>query len=167
MNPGAATVPRWVVLLTAAFLVQVALLGQVSVLGVHPEVMLLFAIAAGLVAGPERGAGVGFAAGVLVDLTLHGTFGLSALAYTVTGFLVGSVKEAVPRISQLLALVVALVASAVGVLLYATVAHLLGEHTLSDPGLTRIVAIVSLWNAALCLPVVWLCRRAEGARSAF
>ena len=167
MNQQSGVGIKWAALLTAAFVIQVALASQIDIFGVHPELMLLVAIVAGLVSGPERGAGVGFAAGFLVDLTLHGTFGMSAFAFTVVGFLVGSVKEAILRISSILAVLITLLASALGVLLYATVAHLLGDRTLSDPKLSAIVTIVSVWNAVLCIPMLWLARRVEGTRAAF
>ncbi|MEI2640086.1 MAG: rod shape-determining protein MreD [Microthrixaceae bacterium] len=89
MTPDSGVAIRWAGLVTAAFVIQVAFLNQISILGVHPELMLLVAIGAGLVVGPHRGAGIGFAAGLLVDLTLHGNLGVSAFCYTLVGFLVG------------------------------------------------------------------------------
>ena len=49
--------------------------------GSPPDLMLALAVAAGLAGGPERGAWVGFAAGLLADCFLQTPLGLSALVY--------------------------------------------------------------------------------------
>jgi len=52
--------------------------------------MMLLAVGAGFVGGPDTGAVVGFAAGTVSDLFLQSTpFGLSALAACLAGFAVG------------------------------------------------------------------------------
>ena len=57
---------------------------------VAPDFMMLLAVCAGFVAGPDKGAVVGFAAGLVSDLFLQSTpFGLSALAACLAGFVVG------------------------------------------------------------------------------
>ncbi len=164
MTPDSGVAIRWAGLVTAAFVIQVAFLNQISILGVHPELMLLVAIGAGLVVGPHRGAGIGFAAGLLVDLTLHGNLGVSAFCYTLVGFLVGMTKEAILGISKPLSVLIVAASSAIGTVLYAGVSQLLGEHTFSDPRFLTIIAMVALWNAVLALPVLNLCRRTEGSR---
>lgn len=156
---------KWALVVTGAFLVSVTILAQLPIAGVRPELMLLIAVCAGLTGGPERGAWVGFSAGLLVDLTLHGTLGVTAFCATIVGFFVGLVADVLPEQSRTLSVVIAAAGSAAGVVLYATVAQFLGGHTLSDPDFGRVIAIVTVWNAALCLPVLALCRRAEGSRS--
>ena len=64
---------------------------------VRPDAMLLLTIVSALIAGPERGAVLGFAAGVLVDLTLQTPFGLSALVLCLVGFAVGQLQAAILR----------------------------------------------------------------------
>lgn len=155
---------RWALMITASFIVSVVVFAQFPIAGVRPEIMLLVAICAGLVGGAERGAWVGFIAGLLVDLTLHGTLGVSAFCFTVVGFFVGMISEILPGRSHLLSVVITAAASAVGVVLYAVVAQFLGGHTLSDPDFGLIITIVTVWNAVLCLPVLSLSRRVEGSR---
>ena len=153
---------RWGVLLTAAYLLQVGFLNDLKFFGVHPDIMLLLAICAGLVGGSSRGAAVGFVAGILVDLLLSGDLGISALCFTLVGFGVGAAEDSVIRSTRSISMAISVGASAIGVLLYAALGQLLGGHTLSDPHLWRIVGIVALLNGVLCLAALPLCRWAEG-----
>jgi rod shape-determining protein MreD len=94
----ASTGVRTALVLLGALVLQVSLLGRLPVFGVTAELMLLVAIAAGLTGGPERGAIVGFAAGLLYDVTLHTPLGLSALVFALMGYAVGGRQHAVrPR----------------------------------------------------------------------
>ena len=162
MNEGSGPLLRWATVVAVAFVVQIGVLADLQPFGVHPDVMLLSAICAGLVGGPARGATVGFVAGVLVDLVLPGTLGVAALAYGIVGFAVGSLAESLMSTSRSLSVAITAVSSAAGVLLYAVVAQLLGQGTLTDPHLVRIVGIVVAANVLLCLPALALSRWAEG-----
>lgn len=164
-----APVLRWAALVTAVFVVHIGVAIDASLLGVHPDLMLLIAICGGLAGGPARGAEVGFFAGLLSDLVLPGSLGVSAFAFALVGFGAGTVAETVLHASRVISLAVTFFASAAGVLVYALVAQLLGQRTLSDPNLWVIVGIVSVCNVALCLPLLALARWAEGSglRSGF
>ncbi|MEA2703532.1 MAG: rod shape-determining protein MreD [Actinomycetota bacterium] len=62
-----------------ALILHTAVFPQLRIFDVAPDVLLLFAIAGGLAGGPDRGAVLGFVAGILADLFLQTPFGLSAL----------------------------------------------------------------------------------------
>lgn len=156
---------RWATVLTVAFVLQVGVVADLRPFGVHADVMLLLAVCAGLAGGPGRGAVVGFIAGLLVDLLMPGTLGVAAMAYAVVGFVVGSVQEAMLNTSRSFSIAVTTVASAVGVLLFALLGELLGQRSLTDPRLLRIVGIVAAFNALLCVPALAVSRWAEGSPS--
>ena len=80
--------------------------------GVHPDIMILLPIVAGIVGGPGRGASMGFGAGLVADLFLPTPFGLSALVGCLIGFAVGVTTLALDRTAWWLAPVVALGGSA-------------------------------------------------------
>ncbi len=160
-EPGTAV--RWTLLVSTVFVLQIGVVVDLQILGVHPELMLLVAICAGLVAGPVRGASVGFAAGLLTDVARVGPLGTWALALALVGFGVGSLGDALLRASKWMSVAIAAAASAAGILVYASIDQLLGERTLTDPRLVRIVAIVALTNAVLCVPMLALCRWAESS----
>jgi rod shape-determining protein MreD len=73
----------------AAVLVQVGVLNQIVIGGVHPDVFLLLAISAGLVAGPQLGAVMGFTIGLVADVFVQTPYGLSSLCYVLVAFAVG------------------------------------------------------------------------------
>jgi rod shape-determining protein MreD len=128
-----------------AWVLQVGLFAELPVAGARADVMIVLGIAAGFVGGPDRGAIVGFAAGLAIDLVLPTPLGLSAAVYTVVGYLAGRVSGTMPRSSWWLPAMTCSVGSAVGVVLYA----LVGVATLSGPPLTAIVAVTAVVNAVL------------------
>ena len=79
------TWPGATIVIVVVLVVQHTLLDAVRVDGAHPDVMLLLPMAAGYAAGPDRGAVFGFVAGLLADLFLPTTFGLSALVGCLLG----------------------------------------------------------------------------------
>jgi rod shape-determining protein MreD len=162
VNAESTLVLRWSLLLVMAYLIQVGFLQDFRPLGVHPEIMLLLAICAGILGGSSRGAIVGFFAGLLNDLLLSGSLGISALCFALVGFAAGVLEDSVIRSSRLISMAIAAVGSAVGVLMYACLSQLLGAHSLSDPRLWLIITIVSVINGVLCLAALPLCRWAEG-----
>ena len=140
---------RTAAVVLGALVLQVCLLARFSYDGAVPDVMLLMAVLAGYLLGPERGAIVGFASGLAFDVVLTTPFGLSALVYTLLAYGVGVVSAGMVRQSRWMPSVVAAAGSAIGVLAYAVVGVVLGEATLSGPPLTAIVVYVAVVNAVL------------------
>ena len=140
---------RVAAVVVAALTVQVSLLSRFSFEGARPDVMILLAVIAGYVAGPDRGAIVGFAAGMSFDVLLSTPLGLSALVYTVVGYGVGAATVGMVRSSRIAPILVAAAGSAIGVLAYALAGTVLGEPTLDGPDLVAIVVFVAAINAVL------------------
>jgi rod shape-determining protein MreD len=147
------------VLLTALVL-QVGVVVQVRVFEAMGDLMLLLAVAAAVVAGPERGAVVGFAAGIAYDLLLTTPFGLSALAYCLAAYGVGVAQEgaAVLRAARWVSAVTVGVASALGVALYALLGAVVGQESMVSGDLPAIMAVVGVTNLVLGMPAVGLLR---------
>lgn len=142
MNPA-----KVALVILATLIIQVSFLARFSLDGARPDVLLLLAIVAGFLAGPEKGAIVGFSAGLAFDVVLGTPFGLSAFVYTLVGYVVGSLGANVVRSAWWITPALVAVASAAGVILYALVGAVLGEPTLNGPPLAAIVAVVALVNA--------------------
>lgn len=153
---------RWSVLVVTALVAQVGIVPQFPVAGVVADLMLLVAVCAGVVGGPERGAILGFVCGVAFDLTRPGPLGLSALAYTLAAAGAGAVMVQVLQPRRLLTVAVVATATAVGTLLFAVGSQLFGQHTLQNPRLWTIVSVITVVNALLALPAIRACRWAEG-----
>jgi len=154
------TATRVAVVLFLAIVVQASFIARLPVAGARADIVLLCAIAAGFESDASRGAIVGFAAGLTFDLLLNTPVGLSALTYTLVGYLVGMFQGSVLRSTWWIPVLATLVASAFGVLLFAALDRVLGQATV-DPGrLPTIVAVVALTNGLLSRPARWAMRRA-------
>jgi rod shape-determining protein MreD len=134
--------------------VQQTLMLDLRIGGVHPDIMVLLPVAAGIVGGPGRGASMGFGSGLVADLFLPTPFGLSALVGTLVGFAVGLATVALDRSSWWLPVVAAVLSSGVYVVLYALLGSILGEPQMLHVDLTRIVVVVAAVNALLAVPTV-------------
>lgn len=154
---------RWPVALGAAL---VALVLQVSVFphlawqGVGPNLGLLVVVAAALARGPVFGMGVGFAAGLTLDLAPPADHlaGRWALALVVVGYVAGRVRPDRPADTGSLLWTVA-VCSFVGSSVFALSGLLLGDLEVGIPGLLQVVLVGVVWDVALTpLVVPWLMR---------
>jgi rod shape-determining protein MreD len=140
-------------------IVQETLVLDLRIGGIHPDIMILLPVLAGIVGGPSRGATMGFASGLAADLFLPTPFGLSALVGTLVGFGVGAATLAVDRTASWLPPVAALAGSAVYEVAYGLLGSVLGQPQMLHVDLFRIVVVVSVTNAVLALaamrPVNW------------
>jgi rod shape-determining protein MreD len=144
--------------LVIALVLHTTVLAQVRIFGVMPDVMLLLAVVAGLEAGPGYGATMGFVSGMLSDLLLPTPLGLSALVFTVVGYVVGVTKGGLLRSTWWFPVAVALVASAAGQALFALIGTVIGEEGLLNRHLTAIIIVVAVTNAILAMPFLRLAR---------
>ena len=149
-------------LLVLAVVIHTAVLAQLRVDGVAPDLMLLVAIGGGIAAGPSGGAVVGFMAGFVIDLFLQTPLGLSALTFSLVGYAVGNVQAGVLRASWWIPLVTVLVASVAGDVGYAAVGTVVGQAQMMTSRLLVIAPLVGAFNVALApfvLPAVrWAAR---------
>jgi rod shape-determining protein MreD len=136
-----------------AIVLQASLVARFEAFGARGDIVLLVAICAGMAAGADDGAIVGFSAGMAFDLLLDTPLGLSALTYSVVGYLAGTFQGSVLRATWWIPVAGAVVASAMGVVVFALVGHVIGESTLVDPPLAAIVGVVAVLNGLLSLPV--------------
>lgn len=148
-------------ILVLTLTIQLGIAPSLGVFGVQGDLMLLVAIAAGVAAGPDRGAAVGFAAGVLYDLLLQTPFGLSALTYALVAYLVGSLQDSVLRAARWIPVLTAIAASALGVILYGVFGTVLGED-LIGLSLVRTAVIVAVLNGVAAPALVPALRWAMG-----
>lgn len=128
---------------------QTSVLADVRPFGVALDVMLLLAVAAGLAAGPERGAVVGFVYGIAFDLVLQTPFGLSALSYGLAAFGIGYVQLSVLRAGRWIPMLAVAAASAAALAFYAVAGSVLGLQDVLSDNLVLVVAVVSVVNGLL------------------
>lgn len=165
------TAARVGLVIFVAVSLQAALVSHFDLGGARGDVVLLVAIAAGLESDAERGAIVGFAAGFVFDLLLNTPLGLSALTYTLVGYVVGSFQASILRTTWWIPVLATVLASALGILLFALLDQVVGQATVDPAKLPTIVALVAVLNGLLSRPFRWAMRRAlaqpHGSRDRF
>jgi rod shape-determining protein MreD len=145
---------RTLLVVFIALVIQATIGLDIHIAGVHPDLMLLLPIAAGMAGGAEDGAVVGFVAGMAADLLLPTPLGLSALVYCVVGCAVGVSTGEITREVWWFPALVALAASAAGVLAYAALGAVLGQEQFLKADLPILVAVVAGCNAVLSWPAM-------------
>ena len=162
IGPGMLATRLSLVLMVAAT-IQVSVASDLRVFGVQGDLMLLVALAAGLAAGPDRGAAIGFACGILYDSFLQTPFGLSALTYSLMAFAVGSLQDTVLRAAWWIPVSTAAAGSALGVILYVVFGTVVGVEFVGV-SVPKIVLLVALLNAVAAAPTIRVLRWATGTQ---
>lgn len=137
--------------------VQTTWMADLRPFGTPGDLLLLLTIAAGMASGPVRGATVGFIAGIAMDLVLLTPFGLSALAYLAVGYAVGTIHDGVLRSAPWIPVVVAVVATALGIGFYVVLGQLVGQQ-FRIPELSNVILVTSLMHGLLIFPAVFVTR---------
>ncbi len=145
---------RFTVVVVLVLVLQVELFSELRLWGVMPELLMGTTVATAWAAGPDRGAVVGFVAGLLYDLYLPTPLALSALTYVLVAYGVGNVSAALAssgerRLRQL----VTLCAVAAGIMLFVTLGELLGQPNLYTDRLVTIVIVATLYTTLLMTPI--------------
>jgi rod shape-determining protein MreD len=139
-----------------AVILQVAVFNLFSVNGVVPNLVLLVVVAAAIARGPQFGAVVGFAGGMLLDLAppAEHVAGRWALALVLVAILAGRVRSDARR-SPLAGLATVAVCSFIATSVFALSGAVLGDHALPVGEMVQVIAIALLWDvvvAPLLLP---------------
>jgi len=146
------------VLLFVAAIVQVSVLGDISIFGGTPDLLLVTLVSIALLRGSLVGAVGGFFAGLVVDTATLGTMGLTSLLLTVAGYWIGRYGETTGRDrahAPFLSVAVVTFLYAVGSLL---VHFMLGRHAPAGAVLREVWPAIAL-NLILTAPVYAVCRR--------
>ncbi|HWB65481.1 MAG TPA: rod shape-determining protein MreD [Mycobacteriales bacterium] len=155
-------------LVITAVLVQVVIVNKWSLPGGHPDLLVLVVVGFALVTDPQRGALLGFFAGLFADLVPPAGHiaGRLAFAYTVVGYLAGMFGDGEDNSVSTTIMVVAGGSAAV-VLLYAGVGGLVGDARISLGVTARSVLATVVYDVILApfvVPLVTrLARRLEPA----
>jgi rod shape-determining protein MreD len=148
---------KLLLVLLSLLVIQVGIVADLQAFGAMGDLMLLLAIAAGSVGGPNRGALYGFWAGVAYDLMLETPFGLSPLVYALVGYAVGVASGWYVEPRAWYHVAVAALASMIAVVILVGVALGLGvRYPLED--VVRIAPVVATWSLVLILPLRRLLR---------
>ncbi len=150
---------RLIALAFGAVVIQAAAVSQISVFGVSADLGPLVVMSVGLLAGSMTGAVFGFAAGLLVDLVLFQTLGVTSLLYIGIGYWSGRVRELLDPAHGLVPLGMGAAATAVAGIGMALMQFLLGVDSPVSVLLVQQIFITILVNTLIALPVYALVRR--------
>ena len=142
-------------LVLVAALVQVTLLSRLGLPGATPDLVLVVVLALAFVRGPTAGAGIGFGAGLLVDVIppADGPLGLSALLLALAGYAAGRFVDRTER-SALAPLVATAVIAPLVVLARALMLGLVGDPRVVWPEVPWLLVTESLWAVLLAAFVI-------------
>jgi rod shape-determining protein MreD len=155
----ASLVARIAALVTVLVFVQVGVISEVPVLGVTIDVSPLLVAFVGLMCGSTLGALTGFAVGLLIDLMLVQTLGLTSLVFTVIGYWAGRLRELRDPQAALTPLLVGGAAAAAALVGYSLFEFLLGVDAPVSLELLRQIVLGVVVDTLLALPMWLLVRR--------
>jgi rod shape-determining protein MreD len=153
MTLSVGSVTRLALLVLLTVVLQLAAVSQFPVLGATADLSPLVVVAVGLLAGPVPGAIVGFSAGLLIDMSLVQTLGVTSLLLTGVGYMAGRYRELRDATASLVPLVGGLASTVAYMTAFSIVQFLLGVDSSISPLLARDFVVGTVLNALIVLPV--------------
>jgi rod shape-determining protein MreD len=152
-------IARIAALSLAVVFFQTGVVSEVPVFGVTVDLSPLLVAFVGLLCGSTVGAAAGFAVGLLVDLSLVQTLGLTSLVFTLVGYWCGRLRELRDPQAALTPLLVGTGATAGALVVYSLMEFMLGVDAPVSLELLRQIVLGVLVNAIVALPMWVLVRR--------
>jgi rod shape-determining protein MreD len=156
---SASLLGRIAALALAVVIFQIGVVSEVPVFGVSVDLSPLLVAFVGLLCGSTLGAMTGFAVGLLVDLALVQTLGVSSLIFTIVGYWSGRLRELRDPQAALTPLLVGATASAAAMIGYSLVEFLLGVDAPVSVELIRQIVLGVVVNTVVALPMWAAVRR--------
>ncbi len=150
---------RLVLLALIVAFVQVGVFSEVPAFGVDVDLSPLLVAFIGLLCGSTIGALSGFAIGLLIDLLLLQTLGLSSLIFTLIGFWAGRLRELRDPQGALAPLLLGACAAGVALVGYSVMEFLLGVNAPVSVQLLREIVVGVLVDTIVALPFYAIVRR--------
>ncbi len=143
-----------VTLSMAAVLAQTVLFPNLKAGGVIPDIVLVSVLVVALDGGPEAGAVYGFGSGLFIDMFLREPAGLSALTYTIVGFVMGLIRDRLIRHPWWHYPAIGALGSVASGALFITLGGLAGQEHLWALRSLRIVLVRGIYDGALATMVL-------------
>jgi rod shape-determining protein MreD len=153
---------RLALLALVTVVIQEAAVSQISIFGVSADLTVLVVMSVGLLAGSIPGAVMGFSTGLLVDMVLVQTLGVTSLLYLVIGFWAGRLHELRDPSHGLVPMAAGAAATAFAGLGMAVIQFLLGVDSPVSWLLLQQIFITVLVNTLISIPVYAAVRRVIG-----
>jgi len=145
-------------LVVLTVVLQLAVVTQVTFWDANADLLPLVALSVGLLAGPTAGASVGFALGLVADMALLQTLGVSSLLLTGVGYQAGRYRELRDASHKMVPAIGGVIATLAYATAFSIVQFLLGVDSSVSPLVIRSILVGVLLNALIATPVFKLVR---------
>jgi rod shape-determining protein MreD len=144
---------RGAILVLVSVVAQVAVVSQFTFWGANADLTPLIPLAVGLLGGPVAGSLVGFSTGLVMDMSLVQTLGVSSLLLTGVGYLAGRYRELRDASHTLLPVVAAAVATLAYATSFSITQFLLGVDSQVSGLVVRDILIGVVVNSIVAIPL--------------
>lgn len=152
------TVVRMAALIVIGVVLQLAVLSQITFWGANADLTPLIVVSVGLLGGPVAGAVAGFFVGLLVDMALVQTLGLTSLLLTAIGYLSGRYRELRDTSHALIPPLAGAIATFVYAVSFSLTQFLLGVESAVSTLVIRDFLIGVVINGLIAMPAYSLVR---------
>jgi rod shape-determining protein MreD len=158
--PASARLPvRLSLLALVIVMVQEAAVSQITIFGTSADITPLVVMSVGLLAGSIPGAIMGFGMGLLIDMVLFQTLGVTSLLYIAIGYWCGRLRELRDPAHGLVPMAAGAAATAFAGLGLTLIQFLLGVDSPVSWLLLQQILVAVLVNALISLPIYAFVRR--------
>jgi rod shape-determining protein MreD len=147
------SVLRVAAIIVIALVLQLAVLSQMPFWGANIDLSPLIVLSVGLLGGPVAGSIVGFCVGLMADMALVQTLGVTSLLLTMVGYLAGRYRELHDSGHALVPPVAGAVATLVYAASFSVVQFLLGVESSVSALVIRDLLVGAVLNGLVAVPV--------------
>ena len=140
-------------LMLVLVVLQTAVWPYFPIFGLEPQLVVLTAVAWGMLRGPEEGAVWALVGGILLDIFSIGPFGLNAVALVIATIATAVVQHGLPTSRLLLPPVLGALGTALFFGLQLGLVSLAGWSL--SPGVVRLLPTLAVLQGILIVPVYW------------
>ena len=159
MKLSGSLLTRIAVLVVVVVFFQIGVVSEVPVFAVTVDLSPLVVAFVGLLCGSTIGAATGFVVGLLVDLALVQTLGVTSLIFTLIGYWCGRLRELRDPQATLTPLLVGAAAAAAATVGYSLMEFMLGVDAPVSLELLRQIVLGVLVDTIVALPMWAIVRR--------
>ena len=139
----------------ALFVLQFSFLPLIAVYGIVPDLLLLATVSYAFLRGSVWGGFIGFALGLMEDLSMGAFFGLNAFTLTLIGLFFGRFSDRVFKEQFFLPITASIAATFAKYVISALIVYLLGYHFNPFLHMGRVLFILLLFQLIFAYPIHW------------
>lgn len=137
------------------FVLQFSFLPLISVYGIVPDLLLLETVSYAFLRGSAGGGFIGFALGLMEDLSVGSFFGMHAFTLTLIGLFFGRFSDRVFKEQFFLPITASVAATFAKYVISALIVYLLGYHFNPFLHMGRVLLILLLFQLICAYPIHW------------